>query len=43
MIEIKNVTKKYGNYVAVEDIASKLRNRRFTVLSAITAQAKPHF
>lgn len=40
MIEIKNVTKKYGDYVAVE---SKLRSRRFTVLSAITAQAKPHF
>ena len=24
MIEIKNVTKKYGNYVAVEDISFKV-------------------
>lgn len=43
MIEIKNVTKKYGNYVAVEDISFKVEESSIYGLSAITAQAKPHF
>lgn len=43
MIEIKNITKKYGDFTAIEDISFNVENHQFTGLSVITGQAKQHF
>jgi len=41
MIEVKNLTKVYGNFVAVKDVSFKAENGSILGFLALTAPARP--
>ena len=43
MIEIKNITKKYGDFTAIEDISFNVEKSSMLLLWANLVQAKQHF
>lgn len=42
ILSVKNVTQRYGQTLALDDVSIELEQGRFTVWSETTAQERPH-